>query len=367
MRTEPIDVYLKFPEQDLYGIQVIVSPESEEDAANYCAKMKYDCLSVNSFEDAVSAFKSICACPYVFIFVRGAQYETRFLNWIYDYLEENNGYKEIYIVPTKEACKVFSSVAKDIDFINPNAASTRMPVDGFGGLLDILDEMYDEAAYSEEEDEYCEDDIFEVGGNGGAWYKGEPVGMLFGIKKICYGKETECVDQLRINILEDKKYVPGVKIDANESISPSGYFRNNSANVFYDMSNIEPGTVSIIKYHVNATDKKCYYVMRPWQMFTVFTEKGSHILKTTTGAVPDECDIVMTRSSFPLNNALGILFARIGAGDARWHSDIVAEVSYMGHSIPITYVKRNDGGVTLNIGEFSIDDDNYFKYGTKQE
>lgn len=361
MRTEPIDIFVKYPDRGIMGLQVIASTESIKDATDYCASMRFHLLSVRTLEETKEAFKDVFDCPYVFVFIRGAEYETEFLNWMYDHLEQNNGYKEIYIVPTVAANKVFGSVAKEVEFVNPLFASVNQPKDGFDGLMGILDEMY--------EDEVAASEIpaLEVQGNGGVWYKGFPVGMLTEIKEVTYGRDKAEENTLHLNILNDNKHVEGVQISPDDTVSPSGYFRDNSANIFYDMSKIKPGDVGIVKYQVNKNDKKAYHVMRMWQTLTVYTEYGSPIAKATTGKVPDEVEIITTRPPFPLNNAIGILFARIGAGDARWNSNVIAEISYAGESVPITYERHENGSVTLNIDEFSISDDNYFKYGTRQE
>ena len=356
MRTEPVDIYLMYPSVGTQCLQVFV-PENVDISTHPCFNMSgVEFHAVGSVKGFLIELEEQKNSKDVFIHLDGWMHEEEAMHSLYEYLERNNGFTNLFISPTNISNRYFSHVAVDIEFCRPEYASKKVPEDGFNGLMDILDEMYENEAAATEEAEYS------INSNGDILCCGKVVDSIFNAKRISY---EDLDDAFYVRVIRDSKHTDVFPLQ-DENITPSGYYNENSANIFYELSNLSKGVIGIVSKRMQPYEPRKFFVMRPWQRLSIYSEAGSPHLRYSTTEVPAGCEIKDLYTPFTINNAIGVIFARVAAYDQRWKLDFEAELIYNGHVFPITYKHAMGGDVQLSIDEFCLTHNNYFKYVTRR-
>lgn len=358
MRTQPINIYLAEPSEVLADLTIIVPDVSYMDQFQ-STLYKYGGFLI--LAESMAANKqnlgTICnKSSNVVLTTKGWSKEREFLTMLYDYLEENDGIENLYVIPTETAIQVFSAVSVN-NPVTPIMANGYVPGNDEekeeDNLLSIAGMIGGEEYGFEDEYAATIEDYLDVDKNGNVLTKDGCVGNVKNASIVYERPEDD--KHIYIVLVKDSTYVPGAELK-EDFITLSGNYITDKGSVFNNLSVLPTGRYGLIKQRIEG-DKYFHIVEGKEPAYVIQVGTHEEIVRTA----PIGSHILGKLDTVMINTALGWLFARCAARDKRYAFSMDAVLYYDGLTCPIIWEDNGKGGC-LRIGSCVIDISNWTQF-----
>lgn len=358
MRTQPINIYLAEPNEVLKDL-IIVIPDVLYMDRFHSPLYKYGSFVILAENMAVNKqnLETLCKrSSNVVLTTKGWSKEREFLTMLYDYLEENDGIENLYVIPTEAAIQVFSAVSVN-NPVTPIMANGYVPSNDEekeeDNLLNIAGMIGGEDYGFEDEYAATIEEYLDVDNNGNVLTKDGCVGNIKSASIVYERPEDD--GHVYIVLVKDAIYVPGAELKEG-FITLSGNYITNKGSIFNNLATLPTRCYGLIKQRIEG-DKYFHIVEGKEPAYVIQVGTHEEIVRTA----PIGSNILGKLETVMINTALGWLFARCAARDKRCVFSMDAVLYYNGLTCPITWEDNGNGG-RLQIGSCVIDVYNWTQF-----